>query len=52
MSRDAYFAFGDSLTRCRRMRRMALAITEPVQLAVSELEWQFSRINSWLRDDQ
>lgn len=34
------------------MRRFSLAITTRIQAALAELEWQFCRLNCWLRDDE
>jgi hypothetical protein len=34
------------------MRRITLVITQPLQAALAELEWQFCRLNCWLRGDE
>jgi hypothetical protein len=46
------YTFGDGLTRHRRLRSMALYVIEPIHRAVAEAEWQLTRLDTWLRDDQ
>lgn len=42
----------DELTQHRRARRIALAVFDPIHRAAAELEWQLTRLTTWLRDEQ
>ncbi|MEH3142504.1 MAG: hypothetical protein PGN37_20495 [Mycobacterium kyogaense] len=44
--------FGDDLTNHRLLRAVALSVITPIHSAVVELEWQLTRLGTWIRDDQ
>jgi hypothetical protein len=46
------YAFGDDLTGHRRLRGLALAVIEPIHRAVAEVEWQLTRLDTWMRDER
>ena len=42
----------DNLTTRRRTRTLALKVFGPIHRLAAELEWQLTRLTTWLSDDQ